>query len=112
MAIFLVTKFLNYAFSNFDLLIFWPIVGDHLRIRKSCIVLKFDLLIFWAIVGDHFGLGTVVLIFSLIGFCETHCTFVGFCETHCTSVLILFEYLPSRGFCFFFFISNERVFPR
>jgi len=39
---FLVTKFLNSFLLNFNLLTFWVIVGDHLRIRKSLIDMLFD----------------------------------------------------------------------
>jgi len=59
----LVTRFLNSFLLNFNLLIFWVIVGNHLKIRKNCIDI------------------------SVID-----------CETHCTFILVLLEYLPSRGF--------------
>jgi len=47
---------------NLDLLIFWAIVGDHLRIRKSCINMIFEWF-FWDLLYicfDIIGVFTVL----------------------------------------------------
>jgi len=83
---------------------------------RDCWTLPYSISICW-----YFGpllvtisrLRRVVLICSMVGFCKTHCTFVLVLLEYLSSrgfftILVLLEYLQSSGF---FFISIERFFP-
>jgi len=75
----LVARFLNFFLLNFNLLIFWVIVSDHLRIMKSCNYMIYD----W------------------FGFCKTHYTFILILIEYLPSCEFFFLFLL-RDFIFLF----------